>query len=73
MLAEGEAAPVSRQEGDAIIVPIAEERAVVVKKLFVVEELVLRFIPTQQPFRQEVEIRRQRVSTAEEYWSAMAG
>jgi hypothetical protein len=47
-------------------VPIAEERPVMMKKLFAIEEVVLRFIPTQQPFRQGVEIRWQRASVERE-------
>lgn len=34
--------PEIRQEGDAIIIPIVEERAVIVKKLVLVEELYVR-------------------------------
>ena len=58
-LAEGEAAPVPHEEGDTLVVPIVEETAVVVKRLVVREEVRLRFVPTEQPFEQAVDVRRQ--------------
>jgi stress response protein YsnF len=58
-LAEGEAAPVSHEEGDTLVIPIVEETAVVVKRLVVREEVRLRFVPTEQPFEQAVDVRRQ--------------
>lgn len=38
-------APPPREEGDVLILSIVEERAVVEKRLFVVEEVVIRRIP----------------------------
>ena len=58
-LAEGEAAPVPHEEGDTLVIPIVEETAVVVKRLVVREEVRLRFVPTEQPFEQAVDLRRQ--------------
>ena len=58
-LAEGEAAPVPHEDGDTLIIPIVEEAAVVVKRLVVREEVRLRFVPTERPFEEEVEVRRQ--------------
>ena len=58
-LAEGEVAPVSHEEGDTLVIPIVEETAVVVKRLVLREEVRLRFVPTEQPFEQAVDVRRQ--------------
>jgi len=58
-LAEGEAAPVPHEEGDTLVVPIVEETAVVVKRLVVREEVRLHFAPTERPFEQAVDVRRQ--------------
>jgi stress response protein YsnF len=58
-LAEGEAGPVPHEEGDTLVVPIVEETAVVVKRLVVREEVRLRFVPTETPFEQAVDVRRQ--------------
>ena len=58
-LAEGEAPPRSREEGDTLVVPLVEEAAVVVKRLVLREEVRLRFVPTETPFEQAVEVRRQ--------------
>ena len=58
-LAEGEAAPAPRQEGDTLVIPIVEETAVVVKRLVVREEVRLRFVPTVRPFEEAVDVRRQ--------------
>ena len=58
-LAEGEAAPVPHEEGDTLVIPIVEETAVVVKRLAVREEVRLRFVPTERPFEQPVDVRRQ--------------
>ena len=60
MLAEGEPLPQSREEGDTLIVPVVEEVAVVVKRLVLREEVRLRFVHTEEPFAQEVPVRRQR-------------
>ena len=61
-LAEGEAAPVSHEEGDTLVIPIVEETAVVVKRLVVREEVRLRFVPTERPFEEAVDLRRQRAT-----------
>ena len=61
-LAEGEAAPAPHQEGDTLVIPIVEETAVVVKRLVVREEVRLRFVPTERPFEEAVEVRRQRAT-----------
>ena len=58
-LAEGEAAPVPHEEGDTLVIPVVEESAVVVKRLVVREEVRLRFVPTERPFEEAVEVRRQ--------------
>jgi stress response protein YsnF len=58
-LAEGEAVPVSHEDGDTLVIPIVEETAVVVKRLVVREEVRLRFVPTEEPFEQAVDVRRQ--------------
>jgi stress response protein YsnF len=58
-LAEGEAAPVPHEEGDTLVIPVVEETAVVVKRLVVREEVRLHFVPTETPFEQTVEVRRQ--------------
>ena len=58
-LAEGEAPPQSREEGDTLVVPVFEEVAVVVKRLVLREEVRLRFLPTERPFEETVEARRQ--------------
>jgi stress response protein YsnF len=61
-LAEGEAPPQSREEGDTLVVPVFEEVAVVVKRLVLREEVRLRFVPTETPFEEAVEVRRQRAN-----------
>ena len=61
-LAEGEAAPVPHEEGDTLIIPVVEETAVVVKRLVVREEVRLHFVPTERPFEQAVEVRRQQAT-----------
>ena len=61
-LAEGEAAPVAHEEGDTLVIPVVEETAVVVKRLVVREEVRLRFVPTEEPFEEAVEVRRQRAT-----------
>ena len=62
MLAEGEPAPRSREEGDTLVVPVFEEVAVVVKRLILREEVRLRFVATETPFAEAVEVRRQRAA-----------
>ena len=61
-LAEGEAPPRSREEGDTLVVPVSEEVAVVVKRLVLREEVRLRFVATETPFEEAVEVRRQRAA-----------
>ena len=61
-LAEGEAPPRSREEGDTLVVPVFEEVAVVVKRLVLREEVRLHFVPTETPFEETVEVRRQRAA-----------
>jgi stress response protein YsnF len=61
-LAEGEAPPQSREEGDTLVIPVFEEVAVVVKRLVLREEVRLHFAPTEQPFEETVEVRRQRAA-----------
>jgi stress response protein YsnF len=61
-LPDGEPAPQSRQEGDMLVIPIVEEKAVVVKRLVVTEEVRLRFVTTETPFEKEVSVRRQRAT-----------
>ncbi len=55
-----DAVPPPREEGDATIISIVEERAVVTKQLFVVEELVIRRRATAEPFSVPVTLRRTR-------------
>jgi stress response protein YsnF len=61
-LAEGEAAPVPHEEGDTLIIPVVEETALVVKRLVIREEVRLRFVPTERPFEQAVDVRRQQAT-----------
>jgi stress response protein YsnF len=51
-------APAVREEGDATIISIVEERAVITKQLFVVEELVVRRRATAERFDIPVSLRR---------------
>jgi stress response protein YsnF len=53
---------VPHEEGDTLVVPIVEEVAVVVKRLVLREEVRLRFAPTERPFEQAVDVRRQRAA-----------
>jgi stress response protein YsnF len=62
MLAEGEPLPETREEGDTLIIPVVEEMAVVVKRLVLREEVRLRFVHTEEPFEQDVDLRRQRAT-----------
>jgi len=61
-LPENEPAPQSRQEGDTLVIPVVEERPVVVKRLVITEEVRLRFVPTETPFEEEVSVRRQKAT-----------
>ena len=49
----------SHEEGDTLVIPIVEETAVVVKRLVVREKVRLHFVPTETPFEQAVDVRRQ--------------
>ena len=62
MLDEGEGIPRSREEGDTLVVPVVEARAVPVRRLVVREELRLRLAAVGEPFDQEASVRRQRVT-----------
>ena len=53
--------PKVRNEGNTTIVPVVEERLVVVKQFFLKEELHIRQAVTRETVRQNVELRRQRV------------
>ena len=57
-----EQAPLTRSEGDFSIVPIIEERLVVVKQLFLKEELHIRHVVERETVRETVPLRRQRVT-----------
>jgi uncharacterized protein (TIGR02271 family) len=63
-LAEGEAPPQTREEGDTLVIPVVEETALVVKRLVLREEVRLRFLPIEAPFEQEVAVRRQRATVS---------
>ena len=54
-------APVARTEGDTTIIPVVEERLVVVKQLFLVEELHVRHVLERETVREAVTLRRQQV------------
>ncbi len=56
-----DAMPMARSEGDTTIIPIVEERLVVVRRLFVVEELRIRHVIEREATREQVALRRQRV------------
>ena len=45
-----------------LVIPVFEEVAVVVKRLVLREEVRLHFLPTEQPFGETVEVRRQRAA-----------
>ena len=55
-------APLARSEGDTTIVPVIEERFVVVKQLFLKEELHIRHVVKRETIREPVPLRRQRVT-----------
>lgn len=54
-------APLARAEGDVTIVPVVEERLVVVKQLFLVEEVHIRHVLDRKVVSEPVALRRQRV------------
>ena len=55
-------APLARTEGDTTIVPVIEERFVVVKQLFLKEELHIRHVVEREVKREPVTLRRQRAT-----------
>lgn len=55
-------APDVRQEGDVTIVPVLEERLVVEKRLFLVEELHVRRLVAVEPVEVPTTLRRTRVA-----------
>lgn len=52
-----DAAPAPRQEGDATIISLVEERLIVTKQLFVVEEVLVRRVATREPVSAAVTLR----------------
>ncbi len=54
-----ETAPLAPVEGDTTIVPVLEERFVVVKQLFLAEELHIRHVVEREVVREPVRLRRQ--------------
>ena len=60
-LAEGEEAPVTRQDEDGtVIVPVLEEVLVVERRLVLREEIRLRLVAAEEAVEQPVTLRRQR-------------
>ena len=57
-----ETAPLARVEGDTTIVPVLEERFVVVKQLFLAEEVHIRHVVERDVVREPVSLRRQRAT-----------
>ena len=57
-----EHAPLSRSEGDTTIVPVVEERFVVVKQLFLKEEVHIRHVVERETISEPVTLRRQRAT-----------
>lgn len=55
------AAPEIRVEGDLTIIPVVEERLIIEKKLFLVEEVHVRRLQGVERIEQPVMLRRQRV------------
>lgn len=53
-------APPPREEGDATIISLVEERLVVSRQLFVVEEVVMRRTTAYEPVTMPVQLRRMR-------------
>lgn len=53
-------APAPRTEGDTTVIPVVEERLVVVKQLVLVEELRIRLVHDQDMVSEPVTLRRQR-------------
>ena len=62
-LAEGEPAPVVRQEPDGtVVVPVLEEVLVVERRLVLREEIRMRLVSVEEPVEQPVAVRRQRAT-----------
>ena len=61
-----EEAPLARSEGDTTIVPVVEERFVVVKQLFLKEEVHVRHVVEREVRREPVTLRRQRATVERE-------
>lgn len=62
-LADGEPAPVLRQEPDGtVVLPVVEEILVVERRLVLREEIRMRLVAVAEPVEQPVTIRRQRAS-----------
>ena len=62
-LAEGEPAPVVRQEPDGtVVVPVLEEVLVVERRLVLREEIRMRLVSVEEAVEQPVSVRRQRAS-----------
>lgn len=59
-------APPIRSEGDVTVVPVIEERLVVEKRLFLVEELHLRRTTSSRPVEMPTTLRRTRVEVERE-------
>ncbi|HEV7264808.1 MAG TPA: DUF2382 domain-containing protein [Falsiroseomonas sp.] len=57
---EVEEMPSVQQEGDLVIIPVVEERLVLVRRLVVTEEIHLRLTEQEEPVRLAVPLRRQR-------------
>ena len=57
-----EEVPLARSEGDTTIVPVIEERFIVVKQLFLKEELHIRHVVERETVSEPVTLRRQRVT-----------
>ncbi len=53
-------APQARAEGDTTIIPVVEERLVMVKQLFLVEEIRIRHVLERKSVSEPVTLRRQR-------------
>lgn len=53
-------APSARAEGDTTIIPVVEERLVLVKQIFLVEEVHVRHVLEREVVREPVTLRRQR-------------
>ncbi len=65
-------APQARAEGDTTIVPVIEERLVVVKQLFLVEEVHIRHVLESQAVRETVTLRRQHAVIERLNWQGTA-